>query len=281
MAVLKQISACATPVAPAPLPSMTVPSASATRAVGLGVFQGWDGMRQPRWAGKGHDEGARQSRCANPLPFGKCWLKRQTSRTPVRRQHHDKRIKRIQNNDLVKFRCIACLAFVLYAGKRRSLGQGLTCKEAAMRDEISQALKTALKSGERNRVATLRLVNAAINDRDIALRGKGKDPAGDEEVLDILAKMIKQREESSKLYREGGRDDLEAQELEEIAIIREFMPQQLSEAELASAIDEAVAESEAVSLRDMGKVMALIKERYRGQVDMAKAGALIKARLGG
>lgn len=150
-----------------------------------------------------------------------------------------------------------------------------------MREEISVALKTALKSGDKRRVATLRLVNAAINDRDIAMRGQGRDRAGDEEILDILARMIKQREESSRLYREGGRADLEQQELDEMAIIREFMPRQLSPEETAMAISEAVDESGAASLRDMGKVMALIKDRYRGRIDMARAGALLKQRLGG
>ncbi|MEC9344474.1 MAG: GatB/YqeY domain-containing protein [Pseudomonadota bacterium] len=150
-----------------------------------------------------------------------------------------------------------------------------------MRERISESLKNALKKQERRRVATLRLVNAAITDRDIALRGKGKDRAGDDEILDILAKMVKQREESSKLYREAGRDELEAQENEEIEIIREFLPKPLSEAEVREAIRSAVAETGATSLRDMGKVMGLIKERYRGRIDMGKAGALIKAELGG
>lgn len=150
-----------------------------------------------------------------------------------------------------------------------------------MRDEIAQALKTALKGGDRRRVSTLRLINAAINDRDIALRGQGKDRASEAELLDILAKMVKQREESSRLYREGGRPDLEQQELEEMEIIREFLPKQLSQEETATVIREAIGETEAHSLRDMGKVMGVLKERYRGQIDMARAGALIKAELGG
>ena len=150
-----------------------------------------------------------------------------------------------------------------------------------MRDEISQALKDALKGGDKRRVSTLRLINAAIKDRDIALRGQGRDPATDEEILDILARMIKQREESSRAYREGGRPDLEQQEVDEMAVIREFMPRQLTPEETAAAIREAVAESEAVSLRDMGKVMALIKERYRGRIDMARAGGILKQQLGG
>ena len=150
-----------------------------------------------------------------------------------------------------------------------------------MREKLSQALKQALKDQNKRRVATLRLINAAIQDRDIALRGKGKDRAGDEDILDILGKMVRQREESSKLYHDAGRGDLEAQELEEIEIIREFLPKPLSEEETAGAIREAIAETGAESLRDMGKVMGLIRDRYRGQIDMGKAGALIKAELGG
>ncbi|MCG6859419.1 MAG: GatB/YqeY domain-containing protein [Salaquimonas sp.] len=149
-----------------------------------------------------------------------------------------------------------------------------------MREQISQALKVALKGQERRRVATLRLINAAITDRDIALRGNGKDRADDAEILDILTKMVKQREESSRLYREAGRSELEAQELEEIEIIREFLPKALSEEETGEAIRAAITETGAQSLRDMGKVMGLLKERYRGQIDMAKAGARIKAELG-
>ena len=150
-----------------------------------------------------------------------------------------------------------------------------------MRNRILEALKNAQKAQDKRRTATLRLVSAAITDRDIALRGKGKDKADDEEVVDILTKMVKQREESSRLYREGGRPDLEAQEIEEIGIIREFLPRQLDDAGTAEAVATAVAETGAASLRDMGKVMGYLKEHYRGQLDMGKAGALIKSRLGG
>ena len=150
-----------------------------------------------------------------------------------------------------------------------------------MRERISQALKQALKDQDRRRVSTLRLINAAIVDRDIALRGKGKDRADEEEILDILTKMIKQREESSRLYREAGRSELEAQENEEMEIIRAFLPRPLSDKETEDAINAAISETGAESLRDMGKVMGVIKERYRGQIDMAKAGALIKAELNG
>jgi uncharacterized protein YqeY len=150
-----------------------------------------------------------------------------------------------------------------------------------MRDAIADALKTAQKAKEKRRVSTLRLVMAAIGDRDIALRGKGKDKADNEEVLDILTKMIKQRLDSSKMYREGGRPELENQELEEIEIIREFLPKQLSDEESQAVINAAIEETGAESLRDMGKVMGVLKAKYRGQLDMGKAGAAIKAVLGG
>ncbi|MEO0328187.1 MAG: GatB/YqeY domain-containing protein [Pseudomonadota bacterium] len=149
-----------------------------------------------------------------------------------------------------------------------------------MRNRISQALKSAMKEKAQRRTATLRLVSAAINDRDIALRGKGKDKADEEEILDILAKMVKQREESSKMYREGGRADLEQQELEEMDIIREFLPAQLSAEEAETAVDSAIDETEAKSLRDMGKVMGILKERYRGQLDMGVVGPMVKSKLG-
>ena len=149
-----------------------------------------------------------------------------------------------------------------------------------MRNRISENLKEAMKSKDTRRVATLRLVNAAINERDIALRGKGKDKADDEEVLDILTKMVKQREESSRMYREAGRGELEAQELEEMDIIREFLPKQLSAEEAEAAVDAAISETGAESLRDMGKVMGILKERYRGQLDMGSVGPMVKLRLG-
>lgn len=149
-----------------------------------------------------------------------------------------------------------------------------------MRTKITENIKQAMKDKDTRRLSTLRLVNAAIQDRDIALRGKGKDKADEEEVLDILTKMVKQREESSKMYREGNRPELEAQELEEIEIIREFLPVQLSEEETEAAVSEAIAETGAESLRDMGKVMGVLKERYRGQLDMGVVGALVKGKLG-
>ena len=150
-----------------------------------------------------------------------------------------------------------------------------------MRDRIALALKEAIKGHDKRRISTLRLVNAAIQDRDIALRGKGKDRADDEEVMDILLKMVKQREESSRLYRQGGRPELEAQEMEEIAIIRGFLPRQMTDEETASAVGDAVEATQAQSLRYMGKVMAWLKERFPGQMDMGRAGSIVKAALSG
>jgi hypothetical protein len=148
-----------------------------------------------------------------------------------------------------------------------------------MRERIAAALTKAQKEQDKLRVATLRLVNAAIQDRDIANRGKGKGQADEAEISELLQKMIKQREESARLYKEGGRPELEAKENGEIAIIREFMPSQLSDGELAEVIARGIAETGASSVKDMGKVMGWLKENYRGQVDMAKAGPMIKARF--
>lgn len=150
-----------------------------------------------------------------------------------------------------------------------------------MRDQITENMKQAMKDKDTRRTSTLRLVNAAIKDRDIALRGKGKDAADEAEILDILTKMVKQREESSKMYADAGRAELEAQELAEIEIIKEFLPRQLSPEESETAVDEAITETGAESLRDMGKVMGVLKERYRGQLDMGVVGPLVKTRLTG
>ncbi len=149
-----------------------------------------------------------------------------------------------------------------------------------MRETITAALTAATKAQDKRRVSTLRLVSAAIKDRDIALRGTGKTQATDAELLDLLAKMIKQREESEKIYAEAGRAELAQQEAEEIVIIREFLPVQLSEAETEKAVAAAIAETGASSVKDMGKVMAVLKSRYAGQMDFGKAGAVVKAKLG-
>jgi uncharacterized protein YqeY len=149
-----------------------------------------------------------------------------------------------------------------------------------MRETINAALKHATKAQDKRRMSTLRLISAAIKDRDIAARTAGKGEATDAELLDLFARMIKQREESEKIYADAGRAELAKQEGEEIAIIREFLPVQLAEADVQKAIADAIAQAGAASVKDMGKVMAALKARYAGQMDFAKASALVKAKLG-
>ena len=149
-----------------------------------------------------------------------------------------------------------------------------------MRETITAALKAATKAQDKRRISTLRLVAAAIKDRDIAARVLGKNEATDAELLELFAKMIKQREESEKIYADAGRAELAKQEAEEIAIIREFLPKQLSEADMQKAIADAITETGASSVKEMGKVMAALKARYAGQMDFAKASALVTAKLG-
>lgn len=149
-----------------------------------------------------------------------------------------------------------------------------------LRARVSAATKQAMKDKAQTRLSTLRLINAAIKDRDIAARAEGNDDGVNEaEVLGILGKMTKQRKESARAYEEGGRLDLAERELGEIAIIEEFLPQQLSDEEAADAITAAVAETGAESIRDMGKVMAALKAKYTGQMDFGKAGPLVKDQL--
>jgi uncharacterized protein YqeY len=149
-----------------------------------------------------------------------------------------------------------------------------------MRETITAALKAATKAQDKRRISTLRLVSAAIKDRDIAARTAGKTQATEPELLELFAKMIKQREESEKIYRDAGRTELATQEAEEIIIIREFLPKQLSDKEMDKAIADAIKEAGASGVKDMGKVMAALKARYAGQMDFAKASAAVKAKLG-
>ena len=149
-----------------------------------------------------------------------------------------------------------------------------------MRETKTAALKHATKVQDKRRISTLRLISAAIKDRDIAARTAGKDQATDAELLDLLAKMIKQREESEKIYADAGRAELAKQEAEEIAIIREYLPKQLSADDMDKAIAEAIKKSGAANIKDMGKVMAELKAKYAGQMDFAKASAAVKIKLG-
>ncbi|WP_104667630.1 GatB/YqeY domain-containing protein [Ensifer adhaerens] len=148
-----------------------------------------------------------------------------------------------------------------------------------MRDLFADALKEAVKAKDARRTSTVRLIQAAIKDRDIANRGQGKDPVSDEDILQILAKMIKQREESARIYDDAGRPELAAQEREEIVIINRFLPAQLSEEKVKELCASVIAETGAHGLRDMGKCMNALKERYPGQMDFAKASGLVKELL--
>ena len=149
-----------------------------------------------------------------------------------------------------------------------------------MRTTLNDAMKAAMKSGDKRRLATLRLVNAAIKDRDIAARGQGDERVSDADILAILGKMIKQREESAKIYAEQSRIELEQQEREEIAIIREYLPKQMDEAEVRSACKQVVEDVNGEGLRDMGKCMNALKERYPGKLDVGQASRVVKELLG-
>jgi uncharacterized protein YqeY len=150
-----------------------------------------------------------------------------------------------------------------------------------LRDRLQTDLKEAMKAKAVDRLSTLRLINAAIKDREIAIRGMADaGEVGEPEILQIMGKMVKQRQESARAYEEGGRLELAEKELNEIAVIQEFLPRQMSVDEIEAAIVAAVAETGATSIRDCGKVMAALKGRYTGQMDFGAVGGLVKARLG-
>jgi uncharacterized protein YqeY len=149
-----------------------------------------------------------------------------------------------------------------------------------MREKVTEDVKAAMKAGDKPRLSTLRMIQSAIKDRDIANRGVGKQAASDEEILQLMAKMVKQREESAKAFEDGGRPELAASERAEIAVIRGFMPKQLDEAAVKAAVQAAIAETGAAGVKDMGKVMAALRDRYAGQMDFAKASAVAKGLLG-
>ena len=149
-----------------------------------------------------------------------------------------------------------------------------------LRTRLSEALKDALKSKKDRVVHTVRLVLAALKDKDIAARPKGITAIPDEEILQMMTGMVKQRRESIEMYEKGGRPEMAKAEQEEIDIIQGFMPRQMDEAEQSAAIKAAIAQTGASSVKDMGKVMAALKEKYAGQMDFSKASALVKANLG-
>lgn len=149
-----------------------------------------------------------------------------------------------------------------------------------LRTSLSEALKEAMKAKDERKVATLRLILAALKDREIAARGKGESEViADRDVLEMLTKMIRQRRESIKMYEEGGRIDLAEREQEEIQVIETFLPQQLTEEELQQAAEQVVAELGASGLKDMGRVMGEMKQRYAGQMDPGKASTMVKSLL--
>ena len=151
----------------------------------------------------------------------------------------------------------------------------------AIREQISDGLKEAMKSKDTARLATLRLISAAIKDKDIDKRSEGSDEGvTGEDVLAILSKMVKQRRESARAYEEGGRLDLAEREHSEITVIEEYLPRKLSDAEVAEAIEKAIEEAEATSIRDMGKVIGRLKAQYNGQMDFGRVGLIVKSQLG-
>ncbi len=149
-----------------------------------------------------------------------------------------------------------------------------------LRETFNDALKQATLKQDKRRMGTLRLIIAALRDRDIAARTAGKERVSDDEILEMLGKMVKQRVESARLYEEGARLDLATEEREEIAIIQSFLPKQLSEEEMRAVCAEAVKSTGAQGLRDMGKCMAALKSEYAGQMDFSKASAMVKGLLG-
>ena len=148
-----------------------------------------------------------------------------------------------------------------------------------IRDDIKAALVGAMKAGDKPRTGTIRLIQAALKNRDIELRGASNPPEDDVLVTEVLQKMVKQRRESIEMYTKGGRAELAAAEAAEVTVIEGFLPRQLDEAELAAAVDTIVAETGAASVKDMGRDRALEKERHAGQLDMSKASQAVKARL--
>ena len=148
-----------------------------------------------------------------------------------------------------------------------------------IRDSIKAAQIAAMKAGDKPRTGAIRLIQSALKNRDIELRTSDKPPEDDALVTDVLQKMIKQRRESIAMYDQGGRAELADAERAEVAVIEEFLPRQMSEDETKAAIDAIVAETGAASVKDMGRVMAVLKERHAGQIDMAKAGPMVRGKL--
>ena len=149
----------------------------------------------------------------------------------------------------------------------------------ALRERFTAEMKEAMKAGNKERLATVRMIQAALKDKDIEARGLGKEPASEEEILSLLQKMIKQRNESAAVYDQGGRPELAANERAEVAIVESFLPQQMDEAEMKTAVEAAIQETGAAGPKDMGRVIGVLKGAYAGRMDFAKASGLVKAAL--
>ncbi|GAC1332188.1 MAG: GatB/YqeY domain-containing protein [Beijerinckiaceae bacterium] len=149
-----------------------------------------------------------------------------------------------------------------------------------MREQFNAELKAAMKAGDRRRVDTIRMINAALKDKDIEARGQGKS-VSDDDILSLLQKLVKSRQESLDIYEKAGRTDLATQEREEIAVIATFLPQPLSDADMETAIAKTIADTGAATIKDMGKVLAALKSQYAGRMDFSRASALVKAKLSG
>lgn len=148
-----------------------------------------------------------------------------------------------------------------------------------LRDDINAHVKDAMRAKDERRLSTLRMINSSIKNADIEARGNGKEPLGDDEILSLLQKMVKQRQESVALYEKGGREELAAQERAEIEVISSYLPTQMSEDEVNAAIKAAIAETGAAGMKDMGKVIAVLRGKYAGRMDFGKASGLVKAAL--
>jgi uncharacterized protein len=145
-----------------------------------------------------------------------------------------------------------------------------------LRERFTADMKEAMKAGEKGKLGAIRLIQAALKDKDIEARGAGKEPLSDEEILALLQKMVKQRQESITMYEQGGRAELAQQERDEVTVISSYLPQQMDEAETKAAIEAAIAETGAASMKDMGKVVAALRAKYAGRMDFAKASGLVK-----
>jgi uncharacterized protein len=151
----------------------------------------------------------------------------------------------------------------------------------SLRDKLMDDVKAAMKAGEKTRLSTIRLIQAALKDKDIEARGQGKGQLTDEDLMSLMQKMVKQRQESIAIYTQAGRAELAAGEQAELEVINSYLPKQMDESAMAAAIAAAVAETGAASMKDMGKVVGLLKGKYAGQMDFARASQMVKAALGG